>query len=204
MAASLKKWPQHAVAQTNRIDRVFSEIRAIASPQIQFLLGEILVIRTAQILEEILPEIFARLVCNTPYIDGSVPIVLSHAKRIDEAFALIRSHRRKKKLNILKWLQSTEIRTNLKHLLDVNDHSLQIADRFSAELDEIRIVRNEAAHRVAGTKNQYRKIMLAYYGSSRIAVPVGKFVISDQRVKPAPLMKYTATVRTFVRDLCKG
>ena len=44
-----------------------------------------------------------------------------------------------------------------------SEHALATIDRFSAELKELRIVRNEAAHGTASTKAKYRSIVSSYY-----------------------------------------
>lgn len=126
------------------------------------------------------------------------------ATGVDNSIYLMRTHQRGKQLTFLRWLQTREIRKNLEHMLDIGEHALAVVDRFSADLNELRIVRNEAAHGTASTKAQYRDVILTYYGSSRVLVPVGKFVISDKRVRPPPLVRYTTLVRTIVKEICKA
>jgi hypothetical protein len=206
MPFSLKKWPTYATGQTGRIDTIYHSSRTSITPNIQVLLGEILVIRTAQILEEALPEIFGRLACGTRYLDGSSPSITISANSVEDAFGKMRSIGRtgRSRHRHLKWLDTSYIRGNVEHIFDINDHSLQVMDQFSAILDELRIVRNEAAHHIPDTRKQYQNILLRYYGARKVPVPVGRFVISDRRATPAPLIKYTTAVRTLVRELCKG
>lgn len=123
---------------------------------------------------------------------------------VADALALMRVHGRPRSRILLRWLKASDIRKNVEYVLDPSDHSLSVIDRFSAELEELRVVRNEAAHGLVSTKEPFRRVILTYYGSSKFLVPVGKFVISDRRVNPSPLMRYTVVVRTLVRELCKA
>jgi hypothetical protein len=203
MPLSLKKWPLHAEVLTKRIDDAFDKLGGL-DINTQFLLGEILLIRTAQILEEILPEVFARLVCETQYIDGTAPTLLHKASGIADAFLLMQTfNRRRSSRRQLKWLDATYIQGNVQYLIDQNDHSLLKISAFSSDLNELRVVRNEAAHRTASTKAPYRTILQNYYSSGSKLVPVGKFVISD-RFRPPHLTRYNVLVRTIVKELCKA
>jgi hypothetical protein len=103
----------------------------------------------------------------------------------------------------LKWLNPEDIADNVKYLLPRSEKCLSVIDRFSIELDEIRVVRNHAAHRVNGTKEEYRKVLQRYYGSSAIAVPVGKFLVSERFGTP-PVVVYAKITRTLVKELCAG
>jgi hypothetical protein len=201
MAASLSKWPTYAGDQTRRVEGVFSEMRSTLPPSTQFLLAEILVLRLAQVLEEVLPEVFCRLVCGAKYHDGKAANRLAAASSVANAEQLMRKFNRTKERRNLKWLNAKDIRGNLEKLLDPGESALAVVDRYTNELDELRAVRNHAAHRVKGTKNAYRNVLSAYYGTSTITVPVGKFLVSDRFGIP-PLVKYSVVVRALVKEVC--
>jgi hypothetical protein len=203
MSVGLTKWPRHARTQADRVEKLFSKVQASSPADVQVAVGEILTIRIAQILEEILPEVFSRLLCGASYMDGSRPSVLVPSKNIGEAIVSMRKTGRPKELAYLRWLKASHIRENLAHVLDPSDSAIVTVNRFAQEINEIRIVRNHAAHRSRESKAQYQRILAQYIGATGVSVPVGRFVMTARGSRAAPLIRYIQIAPLLIKELCK-
>ncbi len=202
MAAPLERWPKFARAQSERIDEYLLDLAAAVPERYQNLVADILIIRIAHILEETLPNVFSRLVCGETYMDGTNAAVLKTANTADAALTLMKRFKRKNKLN-LKWLNASDIRKNVEHLIDGSEHALKVVDRYTNELEEIRIVRNHVAHSTPDTRRSFKGMIQKYYGSQSINVSVGKFVLSPHS-GIVPISKYNKVARILVKEICKA
>lgn len=203
MPPSLDKWPKFAGAASRRIEAYVDDIGLVGEAKFQILIGEMLVLKIAQILEQSLPKIYSGLVCGAPYLDGSLPKVVVSASTPEAALKLMEKHNRKtKSKRQLKWLSAGDINANVEFLIDKADHCFALVNRYVSQLDEIRVVRNEIAHSIPQTRKQFKKIVTTRYGSAELSSSVGKYVLTN-RTGRAPIKEYAIVARTLINELCQ-
>jgi hypothetical protein len=170
MAASLQRTFQTALHSLARTESLLVE-SLLLPPQLQRIAGEILLLRTATILENFLADYFRKLVCGAVYLDASIPLNFVRARSITSAEHLILTYGRRKPERYVKWLLISSITGNVRQVIDPTDHCLTSLLKFSAEIDAIRKIRNHIGHDSAGTKKEYLTVVRTLYGPTANAIP---------------------------------
>lgn len=169
----------------------------------QKLVAEIVLLRLFYLLENTFISIACKVVCGAQYLDGSNPNVLISCRTIQSAKAQMENHGRAKPRHNLKWSKASEIKENLKYVLDHHDHFVKIVDIHGTLIDEVRRVRNRIAHNNQTSRNNYQVIVRRYYGARLNGLTPGNFLISS-RYSPNILHQYLAKSKILVRELMKG
>ncbi|MBI4965286.1 MAG: hypothetical protein HY913_18565 [Desulfomonile tiedjei] len=103
----------------------------------------------------------------------------------------------------LRWSKASEIKKNVKYVIDARDNFVAVIDRNGALIDEMRRVRNRIAHNNSQSRSHYREIVRRHYGAYLNNVTPGTLLLS-QRVTPCLLDQYIRGARVLAKDLVKA
>jgi len=146
----------------------------------------------------------AKMLCGAKYLDTTLPARLVTPRSIRAAITAMKAHGRTKPMTYLKWTKSKDIRENLSNTLDPRDPFFAAVTRHGALLTEMRFVRNQIAHSNSGTRSDFRKVVLQYYGGVKQGVDPGLLLLTDALGSPCVLERYIVSSRVVVRDLLRA
>ncbi len=167
------------------------------------LVCEIVLIRLFLALENSTKSIFSKLACETPYLDGSQPVVLHPSKTMKGAIGAMQTLSRPKHRQ-LRWTDSKEIRENIRFIIASNDHCYSVVTSFAAKLTEMRYIRNHIAHNNETTRKNFHKIVRRRYGSLRKDMTPGTMLLSKRGGNNPLLEDFIHVARAFIKDLTKA
>jgi len=104
----------------------------------QKLVAEIVLLRLFYLLENTFASMAYKVVCRAQYLDGSNPTVLIICRNVQSASAEMRNHGRTKPRRYLKWTKASEIKENLRYVLDSDEHFVKTVDYHGTFIDEVR------------------------------------------------------------------
>src|SRR5258708_38894932 len=162
--------------ETDRLLALLSSMSAMAALH-RTLIAEIVHLRLAILLENHMKIIFSKLCCGATYIDGSPPMLLVRQKSAAAAVAAMKTLHRAKPI-LLRWNDGKEIREGVEPILDPLDHSVSLIQRFGTLFTEIRYIRNHIDHKNDGTRTNFRKLLMTYYGANVPGVTSGILLLS--------------------------
>lgn len=166
-------------------------------------IAEIVHLRLTILLENHMKIIFTKLGCGTPYVDGSVPKLLSRQTSAAAAINAMRTLNRPKPIT-LSWNDGPSIRNGVAHILDSNEHCIAVVRNFGSHFSDLRYVRNHIAHRNDGSRSNFRKLVQRYYGANVPGVTCGTLLLST-RVSTPPLIEvHIRTSRVLIKDVLKA
>ncbi|MFA6187391.1 MAG: hypothetical protein WC770_09330 [Phycisphaerae bacterium] len=172
------------------------------SPIHQKLVAEIVLLRLFSLFENLIRSVTLKLLCRAVYIDGSIPMLLTSARSSQNAFTLLKTYGRNKNHQPL-WSKATDIKENLRYVINHADNIIIVVDRNSVMIDELRRVRNRIAHNNAGSRKDYRHVVRKHYGAFMNHVTPGKLLLT-QRIQPPLLEQYIRQERILVKDIVKA
>jgi hypothetical protein len=187
--------------ETDRLLGLYASIAPLA-PAHRKLVAEVVQLRLAILVENTLRSIFSKVACATPYIDGALPAILVPSASMASAISNMQVVGRPKTRS-LKWNDGAEIRRNIQYLVDSSDYSVLTMLTYGTYLTDVRYVRNHIAHKNSGSRANFRKILLKYYGSAPSGVDCGT-LLTTPRFTPTVLEEQIRTGRAMIRDLTRG
>ncbi len=202
MRHSIKRDFAEVFGVTDRLISLMPTISAIEVGQ-RKLVCEIVLIRLFLALENSTKSIFSKLACETPYLDGSQPVVLHPSKTMKGAIGAMQTLSRPKHRQ-LRWTDSKEIRENIRFIIASNDHCYSVVTSFAAKLTEMRYIRNHIAHNNETTRKNFHKIVRRRYGALRKGMTPGTMLLSKRGGNNPLLEDFIHVARAFIKDLTKA
>lgn len=169
----------------------------------QKLVAEIVLLRLFSLFENLITSVSLKLTSGASYVDRTVPMLLARARSSQSAMVLLKTHGRAKPINQLRWSKGSEIKNNLRHVMDQNDNLMTVVDRNAGFIDELRRVRNRIAHNNAQSRKNYRDVVRRHYGAYMNNVTPGMLLLT-QRLQPSLLEQYIRREGILVRDIVKA
>jgi hypothetical protein len=196
------------------ITRAYSDIqrlevllnRASGLPaQHQHLIGEVLMVRLFSVLETTFGDVATRLCCGVVYSNGRAPVTMKLCKSIKHSENEMINYRRspKRRLRYLQWTTSSSIKKNLEYLLHRRDPYLINIDLHNSSIEEMRKVRNHIVHISKKTRDDYKSVLRATYGSVP-KITVGAFLTSNTRSSLTNIERYIQTSKVIITDITRG
>lgn len=169
----------------------------------QKLIAEIMHLRLFYVLENTFASMACKVVCNAQYLDGSSPVVIMVCNNIQSALTVMKNHGRSRTRHRLRWTKASEIKENLRYVLDVNDNFMKVIDNHGNLIDEMRRVRNRIAHNNQQSRNNYQVVVRRYYGARLNSISPGTLLLS-KRNSPNLLQQYLIKSKILVKEVAKG
>lgn len=192
------------IGESARLSTLLTSTTNLAPKHRKFI-AEIALLRLAILIENSLKAVFCKLSCGAIYIDGSAPTLLAVQRNTPSAISAMQNHGRTKVRYNLPWNDGSEIRENIKFLIDSSDLCYAVLIAHASFLTEIRFIRNHIAHRNDNSRKNFVKLIRKYYGAKIPGVTSGNLLVSA-RVSPSrPLLeKYIITGNVMIKDLVRG
>lgn len=190
------------IQQTDRLMNLLSNIHSL-SPQYSKLIGEIIMLRLFDMLEQIFKSIAVKLICGACYIDGTMPTLYTRARSAVGAETQIISYGRIKPRHRVNWTQVKEIKDNLEYVFDSREKYIRKLDENSAFIEEMRWIRNRIAHNNKKSRENYKKAVIRHYGAFVTSITPGIILLSN-RNKPTLLEQYILKSRILLKEMIKG
>jgi len=172
-------------------------------PKYRKFIAEITLLRAFSVCEDTLLLVACKLVCGAPYCDGSKATLLSRARSADDAEDKMRNFGRGKARWNLCWTRATEIKENLRYLVDSKDHFMTVIDQNGTFVDEFRRVRNRIAHNNPNSRKAFSVVVRRYYGAHLNNISPGTLLLSDRR-SPVLIDQYLTKCRLLMKHLLKA
>lgn len=189
-------------SETGRLIDLLHSITGLA-PQHRKLIAEIVSLRLSILLENHFKTIYSKITCGTDYLDGSAPILMARQRSMQGAINAMCTLNRQRPRS-LSWNAGPEVRDNVQHVIDPNDHCVHVMIQYASFLTELRYIRNHIAHRNDTSRKNFRKIVRQYYGALVHGVACGTLLLSPRVSHPPLLEVHIVTARVLIRDLVKG
>jgi hypothetical protein len=187
--------------QSNKLLSLSASLHPLAMGH-QKLVAEVVMIRLFMLFEGAAESICCKLCCGANYLDGSSPSLVSRQRSIAGALHSMENFRRSRPRRA-RWGDGAEIRENLRELIDGSDHCIQVFRNYASLITEMRFVRNRIAHGSSSARENFRKVVLKYYGGQCRGITVGTFLLSGRVSRPALLQVYVRSCRALISDLVK-
>ena len=187
--------------ETNKLIALLDDINSL-KPKYAILVAEILLLRLFDSLVETIASITNKIMCGALYADGSQPGLIILSRSRVAAINNMENYGRRRQRR-LKWAQVKEIKENVRYVVAVNEHFLNVLDSHMLFIEEIRWIRNRIAHNNATSRKNYRGAVLRYYGAYVNSVRPGILLLSP-RQNPVLMRQYLIKSRILVKTLIKG
>ena len=115
----------------------------------------------------------------------------------------MRNLNRTRALTILRWSKVSDVKRNVKFMIDPRDHIILVLDRHGQVIDEMRKVRNRIAHNSGAARQGYAIVVRRRYGARVRAVTPGSLLLSP-RWRPTILEEYLRSAATLVKEVVGG
>jgi len=172
-------------------------------PVHQKLVAEIVLMRLFDLFQNLVSSVSEKLVSGASFIDGTSPALLTSARSAQGARNLFQMHGRPRARQQLRWSKASDIKENVKYVIDSNDNFINVIDRNGSFIDEVRRVRNRIAHNNALSRRKYREVVRRHYGAYLNRVTPGVILLTT-RLRPCLLDQYIRKARIFAKDLVKA
>ena len=175
----------------------------VLDPPHQYFISEMILLRLFSLLNEALEEIASKLVAGASYKNGSFPALLFRANNVIGAKSAMLTHGRPRPRRWLNWTYILEVPNNVRYVIDQGDSFVVKCNSHSAIIEEMRKVRNFAAHRNTSTRLGYKQVIRNVYGANSKISP-GRFLVSNRMVTTSKLVEYMGSTKIIVSDLVSG
>lgn len=168
----------------------------------QKLIAEIALLRMFYLLEMTFRAIACKVLCGGVYLDGSSALVLRRCATSAKAVSEMQRYSRERPRD-LRWTKTSDIKENLRHLIDPSDHLIRVFDQHGSFIDEVRRVRNRIAHNNPKARADFRVVVRRHYGAELNSVTPGALLLSTRRAPPL-MEQYLLKSRILVKELVRG
>jgi hypothetical protein len=170
----------------------------------QYLIAEVVMLRLFSILEHAIADTALKLACGALYNNGRAPNVLLPCSSLaDATHKMLTLRPQNQRMRYLQWTKDTLIEKSIRYVLDVGDTFFVNVQNNAILLNEMRVVRNEIAHRTKSTRQKYRTELQRIYGVNT-NLTVGAFLTSTTRHARSNIDRYIRSVPILLRDLARG
>lgn len=191
------------LSETDRLLKLLSSAGSL-DPTHQKVVAEVVLLRLLILIENTTKVIFCRIICGATYLDGSMPLLrVATSKNAPAAVHAMQSIGRDKAWR-LSWNDAAQVRDNIKFVIDARDPCFATMITYASTITEIRFIRNHIAHRNDGTRKNYRKVIVRYYGARVRGVTCGTLLISPRVSTPTLLEVLIRKSRAFMRELTRA
>lgn len=170
--------------------------------QYQKLVAEIVLLRLFYVLENTFASMACKVVCRAKYLDGSSPTVLVTCRNVQRALAEMKNYGRTRPRHTLKWTKASEIKENLKYVLNSSDHFVRVVDYHGNFIDEMRRIRNRIVHNNQQSRNNYQVVIRRLYGAKLNGITPGTLLLS-KRYSPSLLRQYLIKSNILIKEVAK-
>lgn len=190
--------------ETGRLTAILASTAVLAPAHRKFI-AEIALLRLAILIENSMKSVFCKLTCGASYLDGSEPVVLARQRNVPAAISAMRNVGRAKTRSNLPWNDGSEIRENIRFVIDPSDRCHTDLITHASFLTDVRYIRNHIAHRNGGSRANFAKLIRRYYGARVPGVTCGNLLVSP-RVSPArPLLEtYIINANVMIKDIVRA
>jgi len=193
---------RNAIAEIERLETYRTDSQSLA-PEHQYLLAELIILRLFSIIDSTIEDLACKLVAGAPYVNGTHAGRLFSAKSMGGARSAMLTYGRPNPKNHLRWTTIRDIRDSTSQVLNSADPFITYARVHGAILNEMRKVRNFAAHRSPQARQGYREVVRVVYGANS-RVKIGAFLTSRKRRSVAKVDEYLSTAKIMISDLAGG
>ena len=169
----------------------------------QYMISEVVMLRLFSILEQSIADLACKFACGANYVNGRIPITHVRCRSIQDAAAQMIVIGRRRPLGYLKWTKINFIEDSIMHVLNTTDFFFVNLQNHSVIINEMRIVRNQVAHRTLSTTISYRNEIRRIYGAN-LNIGLGVFLLSTNRNPLANIRRYITSTRVILNDAIKG
>lgn len=169
----------------------------------QKLVAEIMLLRLFYLFENLISSVSIKLACGATYNDGTAPVLSVKARSSVHARDLFQAHGRSRMRYQLKWSTASEIKENVKYVVDAKDNFVLVIDRNGTLIDELRRIRNRIAHNNSQSRSNFKEVVRRYYGAYLNHVTPGTLLLSH-RLTPSLIEQYIRQTRIVVKDIVKA
>ncbi|MDQ1700534.1 MAG: hypothetical protein QOG34_2397 [Frankiaceae bacterium] len=153
--------------------------------------------------QEALAGVAYRLACGTPYVDGSLPTLLTApANSTAAARDLFENHGRAKP-QYVKWSKVTFINDTIKHVISGTDPFSLACNANANVISEMQAVRNRIAHKNTGSRAGFAKVVRSRYGAALNSMSPGLLLLTP-KFSPPLLHQYVASCRLIAKDCARA
>lgn len=170
----------------------------------QYLIAEVVMLRLFAILEHGIKDVALKLACGAEYTNGRLPTVLIPCRSMDDAANKMLTLRpRRDRPRYLKWTKDDFVEKSIRYVLDIRDTFFVNIQNNAILLNEMRVVRNELAHRTRGTRSEYLLELQRIYGV-HTRLTVGPFLTSTARHTLSNVERYILSTPIMLNDFIRG
>ena len=173
------------------------------SPIHQKFVAELILLRLFDLFQNLVSSVATKLACGAEYLDGTSPKLLERARSLHGARTLFQEHSRQRPRHQLRWSKASEIKENVRYVIDQDDNVVNVIDRNSSLIEELRRVRNRIAHNNRGSRKNYREVVRRHYGAYLNHVTPGVLLLTP-RFQPLLIEQYIKQERIMVKDVGPG
>lgn len=168
----------------------------------QWLIAELTMLRTFDILVEGTAELAYKLCAGACYLNGSFPVLGANARSISSARSLLETHGRNK-ASSLSWTTVSSISKSVKYVLPNTEPYLRKLQPHSNVISDMRKVRNMIAHRNSKARKDYLGVVRQAHGAHLNITPAA-FLISTKRSSTTKLHTYIVSSKVILKDIASG
>lgn len=192
-------------AETARLAALLASTGGLAPVHRKYI-AEIALLRLAILIENSMKSVFCKLLCGADFIDGSAPTLLTAPHRnAPIAVMAMKTHGRAKSKYGLSWNDGAEIRNSIGFLIDTSDQCHADLIKHASFMTDIRWIRNHIAHRNAGTRKNFVKLIRRYYGAKKPGVTCGNLLLSPRVSAPRPLIEtHLIKANVMMKEIVRG
>lgn len=201
--ASLPATYAASVRDINRLSVYVTNFGAMEA-KYQYMVAEVVMLRLFSILEQAIGETALKLACGATYTNGRAATVLIPCRSIADATnKMMTSRPRRDQIRYLQWTKAALVERSIRYVLDSRDAFFINVQNNAILLNEMRVVRNEIAHRTKSTRQEYRTELARIYGA-KTNLTVGAFLTSSTRHPRSNIVRYIRSIPIIVRDISRG
>lgn len=173
------------------------------APAHRKLIAEVVLVRLSILVEAQTKSVCCKIVCGTPFLDASNPILLQRSRSASAAVSAMQNVGRAKPRYPI-WNSGKGIRENLKFLVDPSDPTILTLTNHAAFLTQVRYVRNHIAHHNERSRANYKSVVNALYGAYPRGVTPGTLLLTNAFGPVTLLDRNLRTTKIYLRDLVRG
>lgn len=172
-------------------------------PQFQGFVAEILMLRLFGILEKAVNDISCRVACGAGYLNGVTPTPTILAHSLNDALSQFKTFNRPQTLKHLQFTNVSNTNNAIKEVIPATEPLRQNLSHYGNQFEEMRIVRNQIAHRTSNTYSKYKNVIKNRYGSV-LKLKTSVFLTSTSRERIPVFDQYITIVKLMINEMVRG
>ena len=171
--------------------------------RLQKLLAELVMMRLFDELQEALSGVAMRLACGTPYVDGTVPTLLTAPARSTAGAKDLFENLGRPRRRGVKWSGADFIAETTRYVLDAAEPFVLACNANTVVIAEMRAVRNRIAHGNESARAAFSAVVQRRYGAKLNNVSPGMMLLSP-RFSPTLLEEYLTACRVIANACARA